>query len=307
MNVRDQTIALMRSLCPLEGYNLTALPDVRLLRSDRSLERTPVLYSPGIVIVCQGRKQGYFGGEIYRYDAQHYLAVAAPVPFTMETEASADEPLLAIYMQLDFRLAAELLARLEETGGPTSAPARSMFSTPIDEAFGMSVLRFVQALADPPQIAILGEGLLREIYYRVLSGAQGGALRAALAQEGRFGRIFKTLRRIHAAYAEALTVEELAAQANMSVPTFHHHFRKVTDTTPIQYIKSIRLHQARMLMLRHDRTAAAAAAEVGYESASQFGREFKRLFGLSPAQEVRRMRASFAIPPQSNTVFVSSR
>jgi AraC-like DNA-binding protein len=114
------------------------------------------------------------------------------------------------------------------------------------------------------------------------------------------------LRRIHSDYREALGVTQLAREAGMSVPTFHSHFKMVTGTTPLQYLKSIRLHQARLLMVRSDRSAAAAAADVGYDSAPQFGREFKRLFGLSPGQEVRRMKASFALPPQHNAVFVSS-
>lgn len=306
MSAWETTIPLLRSLCPLEGYNLTALPDVRLLRSDRPLERTPVLYDPGIVIVCQGSKQGFFGGEVYRYDAGHYLAVTAPVPFTMQTQASAGAPLLAIYLHLDFALAAQLLLQMREHGGQEVQDARSMVSTPIDAPFAATVLRFVQALADPMEAALLGPGLLREIYYRVLSGEQGGAMRAALAQQGRFGKIFRTLQRIHATYAAPLAVEQMALEAAMSVPTFHHHFKTVTGTTPVQYLKSIRLHQARLLMLRNEMGAARAAAAVGYESASQFGREFKRLFGATPAQEVRRMRASFALPPQANTEFVSS-
>lgn len=309
MSPWEDTIPLLRALSPLEGYNLTALPDVRLLRSDRPLARTPVLYDPGIVIVCQGSKEGYFGGEVYRYDARHYLAVTAPVPFTMQTRASADEPLLAIYLHLDFALAADLLLTMREHGGQetrATQDARSMVSTPVDAPFAATVLRFVQALADPLEAAVLGPGLLREIYYRVLSGAQASAMRAALAQQGRFGAIFRTLQRIHSAYGETLTVEQMALDAAMSVPTFHHHFRTVTGSTPIQYLKSIRLHQARLLMLRHDMGAARAAAAVGYESASQFGREFKRLFGATPTQEVRRMRASFALPPQANTAFVSS-
>lgn len=306
MNAREQTIELLTCLCPLEGYNLTPLPDVRLLRSDRPLARTPVLYDPGIVIVCQGSKQGYFGGEVYRYDAQHYLAVAVPVPFTMETQASAAEPLLALYLHLDFELAADVLLQIQQHRTLAQESAQSMVSTPVDPALSATVLRLVQALADPLEAAVLGRGLLRELYYRVLTGEQGGAMRAALAQQGRFGKIFKTLRRIHAAYREPLTVEQLALDAAMSVPTYHHHFRAVTGTTPIQYLKSTRLHQARLLMVRNDRSAAVAASEVGYESASQFGREFKRLFGLTPAQEVRRMRASFALPPQANPAFVSS-
>ncbi len=96
-------VALLENLAPREGYNLTGLDSVRLLRSDRPLARTPVLYDPGIVIVCQGRKRGYFGEQIYLYDEQHYLAVAVPVPFTMETDATPERPLLAIYLHLDFR------------------------------------------------------------------------------------------------------------------------------------------------------------------------------------------------------------
>lgn len=306
MSVQEQTIELLASLCALEGYNLTPLPDVRLLRCDRPLARTPVLYDPGIVIVCQGSKQGYFGGQVYRYDAQHVLAVAVPVPFTMETRASAAEPLLAIYLHLDFELAADVLLQIGQHGGLAEENAQSMVSTPLDAAFAATVLRLVQALADPLEAAVLGRGLLRELYYRVLTGEQGGAMRAALAQQGRFGKIYQTLRSIHATYREPLTVEQLALDAAMSVPTYHHHFKAVTGTTPIQYLKSIRLHQARLLMVRNERSAAIAASEVGYESASQFGREFKRLFGLTPAQEVKRMRSSFALPPQANPAFVSS-
>lgn len=306
MSIQQQTISLLQRLAPAEGYNLTALPGVRLLRSNRPLQRTPVLYDPGIVIVCQGSKRGYFGGDTYLYDARHYLAVSVPVPFTMETSASADEPLLALYLHLDFALAADLMLHLARHGAPSAASAKSMLSTPMDDAFSASVLRLVQALADPLETAVLGPGLLRELYYRVLTGEQGGAIRAALGQQGQFGRISRALRRIHASYRDNVTVELLAAEANMSVPTFHTHFKAVTGTTPMQYVKSTRLHQARLLMVRNDRTAALAALEVGYESASQFGREFKRLFGLSPAQEARRMKSSFAIPPHADAVFVSS-
>lgn len=300
------TVKLLAGLAPLEGYNLTGLPGVRLLRANRPLQRAPVLYDPGIVIVCQGSKQGYFGGEVYRYDAQHYLAVAVPVPFTMETRASQAEPLLAIYLHLDVKLAADLLLEIGQHDFPTGVAARSMFSTPMDAALAATVRRLVQTLASPAETAILGPGLLRELYYRVLTGEQGAAIRLALAQRGKSGQIVKVLRRIHMAYREDLSVAQLAAEAGMSVPTFHGHFRTVTGTSPVQYLKSTRLHQARLLMVRSDKPAAVAAAEVGYESASQFGREFKRLFGLTPLQEARRMKSSFALPPYENAEFVSS-
>jgi len=132
-------------------------------------------------------------------------------------------------------------------------------------------------------------------------------MREALAMRGRFGRIGKVLRHIHAAYAMALDVDALAVEAEMSVPTFHEHFRAITGTSPMQYVKSTRLHQARLLMLRQGMTAEAAAQGVGYASPSQFNREFKRLFGLPPAAEVARMRRSFALPPAPvDAVYVSS-
>ncbi|WP_186160551.1 AraC family transcriptional regulator [Burkholderia gladioli] len=305
---RKRMIALLRDLAPDEGYNLTALPSVRILRSNRALSRTPVLYDPGIVIVCQGRKRGYFGEQLYLYDEQHYLAVSVPVPFSMETEATPERPLLALYLHLDFTVAAELAAQIdrEGTAEPVRAP-QSMMSTPMDEAMQASVLRFLEAMHRPLEAAVLGPGLLRELYFRVLTGAQGASMREALAMRGQFGRIGRSLRLIHAAYAQPLDVAQLAGEAGMSTPSFHSHFKAITQVSPMQYLKSTRLHQARLLMVRQDLTAEAAGHAVGYTSASQFSREFKRLFGATPAAETRRMRESFAVPePFEGAVYVSS-
>jgi AraC-like DNA-binding protein len=301
-------IELLRMLAPDEGYNLTALPSVRILRSDRALTRTPVLYDPGIVIVCQGRKRGYFGDKLYVYDAQHYLAVSVPVPFEMETDATPAQPLLALYLHLDFAVAADLMLQIDRQSVPEAALGpQSMLSTPIDADMRASVLRFLYALSRPLEAAVLGQGLLRELYFRVLTGAQGGSMREALALKGQYGKIGRALRCIHANYAEALDLAQLAREAGMSVPAFHSHFKAITQTSPMQYLKSTRLHQARLLMVRKDLTADAACHAVGYTSSSQFSREFRRLFGLPPAAEARRMRESFAIPPAFPGVeFISS-
>lgn len=305
--VTDQMVELLDRLTPHEGYNLTALADVRFLRSNRPLMRTPVLYEPGIVIVVQGRKRGFLGNDVYLYDAQHYLMVSIPVPFTMETDASASEPMLAIYMRLDFTVAADLLLHLADRGQSVSVPPRSMVSSPMDDAMSHSVLRFLQVMASPLDAEILGQAMMREIYYRVLMGAQGPTLRSALTLQGQFGKVAKALRKLHAEYDSYLDVNALAKEAGMSLATFHSHFKTITETSPMQYLKSTRLHQARLLMLRNNLTASAASARVGYESVSQFSREFKRLFGLTPISEVARMKQNFSLPePVTPSDFISS-
>lgn len=308
VTVQQEMVQLLKALAPQEGYNLTALSSVRILRSDRPLARTPVLYDPGIVIVCQGSKRGFFGDQVYLYDEQHYLAVSVPVPFTMETAATAEHPLLAIYMHLDFSVATQLLLELDQQNVSFEAKAaQSMMSSPMDEALRMTVLRFLTALNHPLDALILGPALMRELYYRVLTGAQGQALCAALTLQGQFGKVGKALRHIHARYAQTLNLTALAGEAGMSVPTFSAHFKTITQQSPMQYVKSVRLHQARMLMVRQEMTAAAASHAVGYESASQFNREFKRLFGLPPAEEIKRMQRHFAVPPaQQASEFISS-
>ncbi len=304
---RQRMVALLETLAPVEGYNLTVLPDVRFLRSNRPLSRTPVLYDPGVVIVCQGRKRGFLGDTVYVYDAQHYLAVSVPVPFSMETEASVAKPLLAIYLRLDFKVAADLMLQLDERDAGVPAEPRGMMSTPLDAKLSATVLRFLEAMSVPLEAELLGPALVREIYFHVLTGEQGGSMRAALTAQGQFARIARVIRKIHACYREPLDVGQLALEANMSVPTLHAHFKAVTRTSPMQYLKSTRLHQARLLMVRNEVTAALASVQVGYESASQFSREFRRLFGRSPVEEAERMRRTFAIPPPApGSIFVAS-
>jgi len=290
-------VRLLEQLAPNEGYTQSALDSVRLMRSDRPLGRTPVFYEPSIVIVCQGRKLGFLGGEVYIYDAQHYLVLSVPLPFSTETQASPEEPMLAVSIRLDLLELSDLITQIGATGRHPDAPPAGIASTPLAGHLAGATVRLLEVLTDPLDALVLGPGIVREICYRVLTGEQGGAMRAALTHHGRFGRVARALKRIHADYATPLNVAGLAEEAGMSVPAFHANFRTVTQTSPIQYIKSTRLHQARLMMIRDGVTAAAAAGRVGYESASQFSREFKRLFGRTPANEVRDMRESFTLSP----------
>jgi len=294
---QQQMAALLKQLAPHEGYTCSLLDGVRFMRADRPLGRTPVLYEPSIVIVCQGHKRGYLADQVYNYDAQHYLVLSVPLPFSTETTASPDEPLLAISVGLDMMAVADLVTELgDQEKGTVTAP-EGMVSLPLDATLADTTLRLLRALSSPVEARVLGSGIVRELCFRVLMGERGGAIRAALANHGNFVRISRALRRIHNDYAQPLDVSLLANEAGLSVPTFHAHFKTFAKTSPIQYIKSVRLHQARLLMIRDQLTAAAAAARVGYESPSQFNREFKRLFGRSPGEEAREMRATFSLLP----------
>jgi AraC-like DNA-binding protein len=300
MDISGRTIALLKQLAPKEGYTLSMLDGVRFMRADHPLPRTPVLYEPSIVIVCQGRKRGFLGEEFFVYDAHHYLVLSVPLPFYTETEASEAEPMLAVSLRLDMATIADLILTLDEQRVPETAAPAGIISTPLDDELEDATWRLLKALAHPIDARILGPGIVREICFRVLRGEQGAVLRAALRQNGQFGRIARALQRIHADFAEALDVSLLAQEVGMSLPAFHAHFKAVTHTSPIQYLKSIRLHQARLLMIRDDLTAASASAKVGYESASQFSREFRRFFGRSPGDEKRSMQSAFSLMPAAN-------
>ncbi|MFX1674702.1 AraC family transcriptional regulator [Paraburkholderia sp. A2WS-5] len=287
---QSRIVELLLQLTQRDGVHPTAIDCVRLLRGSESHPRRPVMYEPSIVIVCQGRKRGFLGDQVFIYDAQQYLVLSVPLPFECETEATPEKPILAISIRVDLTMVAELLMALNDTRGSAVAEPVGIYATPLDATLSNAVLRLVEALAQPSDARILGTSIVREICYRVLTGEQGDAIRAALTHQHHFGRIAKALRRIHVDYRGDLDVETLAAEAGMSLAVFHAHFKAVTSTSPMQYVKTTRLHQARLLITHDGMSVSAAATRVGYESASQFSREFKRLFGCSPADDMRRAR-----------------
>jgi AraC-like DNA-binding protein len=284
---------LLAGLAPNEGFTLSMLDDVKFMRANGPVARMPVLYEPCICIVVQGRKRGYVGDTVFAFDAQRYLVLSVPLPFETATEATLEEPLLGLSIRIDRTTLADLLVALD-SADVAEAPATIM-TTPLDTRLQGSVLRLLEALVRPQEARVLGPALVREICYHVLMGEQGGAMRAALTSQGHFGKIARALRRIHADYQADLNVASLAREANMSVPAFHVHFKAVTQCSPIQYVKSTRLHQARLLMVRSGVTAASASVQVGYESPSQFSREFKRLFGRSPGDEAAFMKQTLSL------------
>lgn len=296
----DRLIELHRQMAHDDGYTDTAVPEVRLTRATQCVAKAPVMSEPCIAIALQGRKRAFFGNDVLQFDADQYLVVALPMPFSSATEATPEEPFLGLTIQVDRATLAELTFVVDQSEKDVPASPKGMVTTRMDARLRDTVLRLLETLASPLESRVLGPAIVREICFRVLMGEQGAAMRAALTGQGQFGRIAKALRLIHADYAASIDVGMLAAEASMSVPAFHVHFKSVTHCSPIQYVKSARLHQARLLMARNDMTAQAACAQVGYESPSQFSREFKRFFGRSPVQEADLFRRYLA-PPQVET------
>ncbi|TDG22905.1 AraC family transcriptional regulator [Paraburkholderia silviterrae] len=290
--MQRRVVELLLQLTQRDGVHCTALEGVRLYRGSQSHPRKPVMYEPSIFIVCQGRKRGFLGDQMFIYDAQQYLVLSVPLPFECETEATPEKPLLAISVRVDLTMVAELLMALDDSRGSAVSEPAGIYATPLDAPLSNAVLRLLEALTQPCEARILGPAIVREICYRVLTGEQGDAIRAALTHQQHFGRIAKALRRIHSDYRGDLDVGLLAAEAGMSLAVFHAHFKAVTSTSPMQYVKTTRLHHARLLITHDGMNVSAAATRVGYESASQFSREFKRLFGCTPADEMRRARGA---------------
>jgi AraC-like DNA-binding protein len=242
------------------------------------------MYTPQIIVIAQGRKRVWLGDESFEYDADNYLVLAAPMPMECETMPLEGKPLLGMMIQVDPMLVGELMLEIDDHAS-SGGRAPVVGSTSVTEDVIDAATRLARTLESPLRARILGPQIVREIVFDVLQGKKGDVLRLLTGNSGRHGRISRVLRRIHDDYAEDLDVSSLAQQANMSVSTFHQAFRDVTATSPLQYIKQTRLHQARVLLVGEGVTAQEAAYRVGYSSPSQFGREYRRMFGITPASD----------------------
>jgi AraC-like DNA-binding protein len=283
--------SLLDEVAVHEGTHRTLVEGVEVSRVSKPVPRAPVVYQPKILVVGQGRKRAYLGGEVYRYDAYNYLVLSVPMPAECETEASPEEPLLLLAINIEPTMLGEMMLDMDEPPPQVGSTPRGISSTPMTEELGGAVIRLLECLKSPLDSRMLGRQTVREIVYRVLQGEQGGALRALASRDEHFSRIARVLKYVHTEYAKPLSVEELARKAGMSIAAFHHYFKLVTASSPLQYLKRIRLDQARRLMAHDGYNASTAARAVGYESPSQFSREFKRLFGVTPVEEAEQTRA----------------
>lgn len=285
---RKRLARLLNEVAVHEGTHPTRVEGVQVVRRSQPLPRTPMVYAPKIVIVGQGQKRAYLGEEVYVYDPFNCLILPVPLPAECEADASPEEPVLLVAIHVDPAMLGEMILEMDEPLGPPAGPTpRAIATAPMSEALSGAVIRLLECLQCPLDSRLLGRQTVREILYRVLRSEQGGALRALAHRDEHFSRIARVLKQLHAEYAEPFRAEDLAKQAGMSVSAFHYHFKLVTASSPVQYLKRIRLDQARRLMVHDGYNAGTAARAVGYESLSQFSREFKRLFGVTPSRGSR--------------------
>ena len=275
-----------------KGYSPSPVPQVKILYGDTFCQRQPVMYEPGIVIVFQGHKVGYCGNKVFQYDPRNYLLMTVPLPFECETFASPEQPLVGLAVNIDTQVLQDLLIDIGDDDY-LMKPRRESCGinlAPLTEEMLCATERLLDVMEKPLDARVLGPQIVRELLYHVLRGNCGASLQELVNRHTHFSQIAKALRRIENQYAENLSVEQLAYDVNMSVSAFHHNFKAMTNTSPLQYVKSYRLHKARLLMVHDGLKASTAATRVGYESASQFSREFKRMFGVTPSDELARLR-----------------
>jgi AraC-like DNA-binding protein len=273
-----------------DGATDTAIADLRLYRTSSPTNLTAVVYEPALCLVAQGAKEVVLEGETYRYDPAHSLLVSVDLPVAARVvEASPARPCLMLRLTLDPAVVGELLA--DDAVAPPGPPARGLAVSRMEPPLLDAVGRLVSLLDSPRDVGPLAPLVLREVTYRVLTGPQGARLRQIAAAGAPAQRIARAIRWLKDHFADPLRVEDLARHVRMSPSAFHLHFKGVTALSPLQYQKRLRLQEARRLMLGEGLDAAAAGYRVGYESPSQFSREYRRMFGAPPRQDVGFLKA----------------
>src|SRR5580692_780182 len=278
-------------LAPFDGTHQSALPSLALTRSSVPTLRMPTVYQPCLGIVVQGRKRAVLNDEVFHYDALNYLVVSVTLPGMGQVlDATPEHPYLSLRLNLDLEEIARLVLELGDRASSPATADRGLYVARLDEPLLDAVLRMVKLLDTPEDIGILAPVIQREVYYRVLRGELGSRLVDLAQSAGGNHRIVRAIEWLKQHYAASLRIEELAGAVHMSPSALHHRFKAVTAMSPLQYQKQLRLHEARRLMFADGIESATAGFRVGYESPSQFSREYRRLFGYPPREEIARLR-----------------
>lgn len=273
------------------GAHQTAISQLEFMRESSASTAICGVSEPILAIVIQGKKEALLGEETYQYSAAQYLVVSVDLPLSgFVTEATPDKPYLGFKLNLDPVQLCDIIAQIQPNTGKKENSVRGLFVSNADAELVDCAIRLTRLLDRPQDIPFLAPMMIREIYYRLLIGEQSEAVRQIATSGSTMQRIAEVIKLLKADFTTSLRVEDLAEQANMSAASFHRHFKKVTSMSPLQYQKQLRLLEARRLMLVEHADATSAAYQVGYESPSQFSREYSRMFGAPPIKDIERLR-----------------
>jgi len=286
-----QLAHIIEQLTSGDGSHATEISGLLLHRLSAPSLPTPGILCASLCVVAQGAKEVRLGDGVYRYDSEQFLLVAAHMPIESQViTASRSAPYLSLSLELDQAMICEVAAQVpaEELQGTSAALAVS----PLEPELLDAVARLVALSRNPRDSAVLSPLVMREITYRLLASEQGPRLRQIALGDGSSPRILRALRWLREHYTEPFRIEALAREVHLSPSALHQHFKSVTAMSPLQYQKQLRLHEARRLMLSDHLDAAEASFRVGYESPSQFSREYRRLFGAPPRQDIADARST---------------
>ena len=276
---------------------ITQVPGLRLSRRTAPTAPASCTYEPSLAVVAQGRKRADLAGTIFIFDQSRYLLTSLDLPVICNvTEASERVPYLCLVLKLEMPVVRELLGREEIYSPAAPSDSPGMITGATTAELLDACCRLMDLLSSPRDIPFLSGLIQREIIYRILRGPEGARLRAIATLGDQSQRTAKAIAWVRTNYAKPLRLQDLAKIAGMGVSTLHHHFRALTAMSPLQYQKQLRLQAARERMLVDGMDAAGAAFEVGYESATQFNREYSRLFGQPPMRDIRSLRSAGAAP-----------
>jgi AraC-like DNA-binding protein len=285
--------SLIERFAGTDGVHATAIPRVFLIRSSHPTEQLHAVQEPAVCFVAQGRKRVMAGQSVYLYDRAKYLIAAVEVPIVGQIiEASPAAPYLCLRLDLEPAAIGALMLEAEVAGLANDAPGPALSLSSVTPELLDAAVRLVRLLGAPRDIPVIAPLAEREILYRLLRGEQAAQLRQIAFAESRLQQINRAIGWIKRNYREPFSIDKVAAEARMSPSTFHEHFKSVTSMSPLQYQKQLRLQEARRLILSQSLDAATAGHSVGYESPSQFSREYKRIFGAPPARDIARLRDS---------------
>ncbi|MEU3980678.1 AraC family transcriptional regulator [Streptomyces sp. NPDC026672] len=284
-------------LPPAHGFFATPIPGLTFFRSSaiadpRSAAPGSVDEGPAVCVVLQGTKRAKCASREIRYEPETYSISPVELPLTdILVEASEEHPFLGLRLRLDAVVLTDLLLELPPPG-EDSRPSPGLTPTPLHDDLIDPLIRLVDALRDPHDVAVLGAQVQREITYRLIRGPQHALLRQIATPDSQLSRIKLAVDWIREHYAGPFSIESAAAVAHMSTSSFHAHFKAVTSMSPLQYQKHLRLHEARRLLLDRQADTTTVSFMVGYNSPSQFSRDYKRLFGEPPMRDVRKLQSA---------------